>query len=210
MSNRRGFRVTGLLGAVALIAGSGVASIPILGLGVPSAAAGTACTAGPLTVTSNLDTGANTLRAAFAALSATTGGTICIDTTQVTTSITLASSLNYSGTGAVTIDGNGATVQATTSFGSLILMSNGSPGLLTINALTLTGGINNGFGGAIATFGAVTVTGSTITNNQSTAASTGGGGIATGGAVTVTGSTIANNHTTGTGSGGGGIAAGAR
>ena len=107
----------------------------------------------------------------------------------------------------MTIDGNGATVQATTSFGSLILMSNGSPGLLSVNALELTGGSVAGFGGGIATFGAVTVTGSTITNNQSTAPGTGGGGIAAGGAVTMTDSTISNNKATGAGSGGGGIAA---
>ena len=186
---------------VALVAGTGLVGLPVLGLGVPSAAAGTSCTAGPLTVTTTADTGTGSLRVAFGNLDPTAGGTICIDTTLVTTPILLTSTtVSYSGSGPVTIDGNGATVEGNNTF---LLMFDGSSALLTINGLELTDGSTgtNG-GGAILAQGSVTLTGSTITNNS---AALGGGGIYSYGSVTVTDSTITNNHTTS--DGGSGISA---
>jgi len=138
MVGGRGSRVPGLLGAVVLVAGTGLVGLPVLGLGVPSAAAGTSCTAGPLTVTTTGDTGVGSLRAAFGNLDPTAGGTICIDTTLVTTPITLTSTtLTYGGTGAVTIDGNGASVEGNNTF---LLIFDNSGALLTINGLELTDG----------------------------------------------------------------------
>src|SRR5690349_10643073 len=59
------------------------------------ATAGTACAAGPLTVTSSADTATpGTLRTALGTASGgTSAQTICIDTTQVTSTISIGSDL---------------------------------------------------------------------------------------------------------------------
>ena len=195
---------------VALIAGTGLVGLPVLGLGVPSAAAGTACVAAPGTtiVNTNADTtGVGTLRTAITTANGNSppgAQTICIDTTtgNVTSPIVLASSLPaYTNANSLTIQGNGATVNGSDLY-SLIYSTSAST--LTINGLVLTHGSSGaGGGGAISAVGLVALTGSTITN--STAGSF-GGGIVTFGAVTVTNSTITGNKSTG--AAGGGIAAG--
>jgi conserved repeat domain len=197
-----------LVGVLALLAPWGLVGVPVLGLGVSRAEAAMGCVAGPLTVTTNVDSGAGSLRAAFANLDATAGGTICIDTTLLTTPIGLTSaSLSYAGSGPVTIDGNGATVQGNNTFGLIV---DPGVGLLTVDGLTLTGGGTSGdpgTGGGIRA-ASVTVTNSTITGNTAKGS---GGGIAAG-SVTVTNSTISANTADSSGccfeAGGGGIYAG--
>ncbi len=205
MGSRWGMRVTGLLAGVALIAGTGLVGLPVLGLGVPSAAAGTSCAASNTTVTTNADFGAGSLRTAIMHANTNIGAqTICIDTTtgNVTSPIALASSLpDYTNTTALTIQGNGATVDGG---GLYTLIDDTSTTALTVDALTLIHSSGNAIGAA----GAVTVTGSTIANNSVTGNAVNGGGIFASGPVSITASTINNNTLTGSGDGGGGIASG--
>jgi predicted outer membrane repeat protein len=162
-------------------------------------ASATSCAPGPLTVTNSADTGAGSLRAAFGNLTAA-GGTICIDTTagNVTAPITLTSaSLNFGGAGAVTIDGNGATVQGNNTFS---LINDASSATFTVNDLTLTTGNDTGGpGGAIhesGGAGAVVIHSSTFSNNT---AASGGGAVAAEGDVTISNSTFTGNTAPGGG-----------
>ena len=155
----------------------------------PSGAA-TSCAAGPLTVTTSNDTGGGSLRMALMTASGVgTAQTICIDTTQVTAPILLATNLPSLavGTGALTIDGNGATVNGN----GHVVLDDLSSAALTVDGLTITGATSGSLGGgAIGSAGAVTVTNSTITNSH---AGEGGGGIFGTLSVSVTNSTIAHN-----------------
>jgi hypothetical protein len=198
----RGFGVVFLAGGSMLV-GAG-----------PKAAAATACAPGPLTVTTTSDAGPGSLRDAFGNLSLTMGGTICIDTTIVVSPITLTTStptdftggrdaLNFFGLGAVTIDGNGATVEGNGTAGLINTF-----GSISIDNLTLTGGHYSdtvfASGGAIDSGGTVTVANSTVANDTASTAGNStpdahGGAIATVGNVTVTRSTFANDTASATG-----------
>jgi hypothetical protein len=152
----------------------------------------TSCAPGPLTVSTNADAGAGSLRAAYGNLNAVTGGTICIDTTLVTAPIGLNSTVSYAGTGPVTIDGNGATVEGNNTF-RLILDS--SSALFTIDSLTLTGGNAAGASGGAIHHGSgpVALSKATVTGNAAGASA--GAILATG--FTITNSTVSNNTSDG-------------
>jgi hypothetical protein len=143
-----------------------------------------------IAVTSNADTGANTLRAALTTAN-TTNDAIEIDVQAGLSPITLASALPvYTGGGGnndLTIVGNGVTVNG---FSGSDVLSTSSTGTVTLNGVTF---VAAGGGSGIDANGAVTVTNSTLTGGASS-----GDGISASGAVSVTGSTI-----TGSGSGDG-------
>jgi Right handed beta helix region len=191
---RQGFR-----SPVWLVAVVGLAlGVPVFGTVVeaPVAVAGTSCVAGPLTVTTNADSATpGTLRTALTNASGVASAqTICIDTTLVTAPIVAGSDLPTlaNTTGPLTIEGNGATVDGN----GHVLIDDASSALLTVDAITLTGGHNSNGGGilegAFPTPGSVVVTNSTIVNNTSDDL---GGGIFVGGhgSLTVINSTIAGN-----------------
>ncbi|HEV2993709.1 MAG TPA: right-handed parallel beta-helix repeat-containing protein, partial [Acidimicrobiia bacterium] len=161
-------------------------------LTLPPSAAATSCAAGPLTVTTSNDTGPGSLRTALTTASGVASAqTICIDTTQVTAAITLASDFPAlsAGTGALTIDGNGATVNGN----GHVVLSDLSSASLTVDSLTITGATAGTLGGGgIGSTGALTVTNSTITSNTDNSGA-GGGGIFSATSVSVTNSTIAHN-----------------
>ena len=182
------------IGAVVLL----VASLPALGV-LPASATPATTT---ITVTSTTDAAGTcpsvsscTLRQAFA--EASTGGSaaatdVTIDITPSLGTITLASALSYDGGSggahALTIHGHGNTVSGG---GGHRLIDSSSAGLLTVDDLTLTGGVAvSQYGGAINAAGAVSVTDSTFSSNT---ASAGGGAINATGAVTVSGSTFSGN-----------------
>ena len=106
--------------------------------------------------------------------------------------ITLSGPLFHTKNEALTIQGNGATVQGNYTF--QLINSQIGNGLLTIDGLTLTKGNGNGSsGGAIfSSIAAVTVSNSTFTDNQT--ADGNGGAIYANSAVTVTNSTFTNNR----------------
>jgi predicted outer membrane repeat protein len=195
-------RVAAGLAGLALAAGS------LIAIGMAPAGAATT-----ITVTSSADTGGTcptfptgcTLRQAFVA--ASTGGAAAgsdvVIVIQAGLVITLGGTLGYDGGSggnhAMTIQGNGATVEGNSTFGQIDITSSG---LLTIDGLTLAKGNSAlGAGGAISASGAVTVTNSTFTTNT---ADDNGGAIAANGAVKVTNSTFTTNTA---GENGGAIAA---
>ena len=185
-------RVGGLAALVALSAAPAAIGT------AQSVSAATPCAGGTIVVTTTADSGAGSMRAAFAAATTANGGTICVDAASVTAPIQISSGvLTYGGTGALTIDGNGATVQANGTSGIISDTISDQP--LTIDHLTMTGG-HASAGAAIdaAELAAVTVSNSTIENNV---ADQDGGGIEASSA-TVVNSTIADNQA-GPGGGGG-------
>ncbi len=195
-------RVGTLVGLVALV------GAPLAVVALTSLPAGALTT---ITLTTNADAGAGSLRQAF--LDAKSGGTDAGDDVEVVIpagvgNITLTTGeLFYDGgtggTHSLTITGNGQTIAQTTASSRVIEMTTGS---LTITGLTITGGNNSDCGAGIFAIGSVTLTNVTITGN-STASGQDGGGICTGGSatVTVTNSTISGNTA---GSSGGGILSG--
>ena len=102
-------------------------------------------------------------------------------------------------TGAVTIVGNGATIQQTCEDRVLYTQDE-----IDLQNVTVTGGLTKDPGGGLFqdSDSPVTLTGVTFTGNES---SSGGGGVATFGDVTATGSTFSDNHATGGSGDGGGI-----
>ncbi len=114
----------------------------------------------------------------------------CSGTITISTTLTLDKNL--------TIDGSGQTV--TISGGNAVRVLFVDPGVtVTLNHLTLSGGMVTGPGSGIYNMGTLTVTDSTISGNSAT---TGGGGIFNTGALTVINSTISGNSITSGGGGG--------
>ena len=94
-------------------------------------------------------------------------------------------------TSRITIEGNGAMISRPGNAPAFGLMAVNSPGDLTLQGVTLSGG-SSGSGGALYNyFGAVTIENSTISGN--TANFNGGGVINTAGNLTITNSTISGN-----------------
>ena len=101
-------------------------------------------------------------------------------------------------TSAITISGNGATIERTTTAVAFRLCHVAQSGNLTLQNVTLSGGhaassnvaARYHYGGALYNQGTVTLQGSTISGNQ---ADLDGGGIANYGVLTVTSSTISGN-----------------
>jgi chitodextrinase len=132
------------------------------------------------------------------------GGTVTL-TTGCLYTLTQANNATDGGTGLpvitgkVTIQGSGATIARSTAAGTpaFRLLDVASSGSLTVNSLTLSGGLaNNGVqgGGAIYSHGKLSVTASTLTGNSSPATTgTSGGAIDSSGTLTVTTSTFSGN-----------------
>jgi uncharacterized repeat protein (TIGR01451 family) len=153
----------------------------------------TSACATTVTVTSNADSGAGSLRQAIAGLCS--GGTI---TFNGDFTITLANQLNIASD--MTIDASGHSV--TVSGNNTVKIFNINPGV-TVNLTNLTivnGNYFGGWGGGIENYyGTLTVTNCTITGNSAWF----GGGIHNDhGTLTVTNSTITGNSASGGGGGG--------
>lgn len=171
--------------------------------------AATGASAATFNVTNGNDSGAGSLRQAFADASATAGDdTIVVDDAVNTITLTTGAVVHApADNAALTLQGNGVTIQQNMVDARVI--ASGSSGLLTIDSATITGGngtLGDGFsGGGISSGGPVALTNSTVTNNATTVST--GGGIGSNGAVTLTNSTVSNN--TAAGVGGGIVATGA-
>jgi predicted outer membrane repeat protein len=98
----------------------------------------------------------------------------------------------------LTVAGNGDTLTRSTATGTpaFRLFDVAGGGSLTLNNLTLQGGLASSVGGAIANQGTLLLTGVTVQNNvaQNDSAPVGGGGIYSSGSLTLTGCTIQNNQ----------------
>jgi CSLREA domain-containing protein len=168
-----------------------------------------------ITVTSDADSGAGTLRQAIA--DACAGATINFDDALSGDTIYLASTLTL--TKDVTIDGSSLASQITLSGDSdnngtgdvRVFDVDNNPLLnVTLDSLTITKGqatgINlndpNGDGGAILNWAYLTITNSTFLNNSSTGS---GGAINNNRPLIITNSTFSGNSSTGSGGGGGAI-----
>jgi hypothetical protein len=192
---------------------SGVWSIVLLAAGSSQAAT--------LTVTTNADSGAGSLRAALAAAAA--DDTIDFDaalhgqTIVLQSTLSVTKNLTITGPGAsrFTIDGNHAvqvfSMGNTTVAISGLTIANGnagsngggiySNGALTVTDCTLSGNVSRR-GGGIYSVGTLNVSGSTFVGNS---ASTGGGISSDGSAATISNSTFVNNASVDSGGGGGGL-----
>ncbi|MGQ0804127.1 MAG: choice-of-anchor Q domain-containing protein [Actinomycetota bacterium] len=154
-------------------------------------------------VTNGDDSGAGSLRQAFIDATNTAGDdTIVVDdAVNMITLTTGAVGHGDPGNAALTLQGNGVTIQQNTAESRVI--ANGSTGLLTIDSATITGGngtLGDGFSGAgIVSGGPVVLTNSTVTNNTTTIST--GGGIHSNGNVTLTNSTVSMNTAAGNGGG---------
>ena len=162
----------------------------------------TACVPGPITVTSNNDSGAGTLRQAIAAACA--GANINFDSALAGGVIYLQSTLTLNKN--VTIDGSSLTSQITIS-GDSNNNGSGDVGVFyvdnavtaaTLDSLTITKGMNlsiigptNGYGGGIENNGTLTITNSTFIGNLAT----NGGAIFNNGANGNQGSLTVSNST---------------
>lgn len=163
-----------------------------------------------ITVTSAADTAGTcpsvsscTLRQAFTDAGsggADQGTDVTIQIAPGTGTIALTSRLTYDGGSggihALSIDGNGATVQGNDTFQ---LISSSGSGTLTVDDITLTDGSNtaDGVGGAIGASGPVVITRATLSGNHAVA----GGAVYSPISVTTSESTFSGN----TASGGGAI-----
>jgi hypothetical protein len=170
---------------------------PLRGLALLAAVmlAGTTASAATVTVTTNADSGAGSLRDTIAA--AADGDTIVFDASLDGTTITLggtkltidknliidASAL----TGGITIDGNGAS--------QVFFISNFE---VELRKLVITGGGNEPYGAGVGSNGDLTLTDCTISGNTSTFR---GGGIWSYGVLTASGCTISGNRTPNEGGG---------
>ena len=180
-----------------------------------------------VTVTSNADSGAGTLRQAISDTCA--GGTIDFDSSLSGGTIHLATPLTLSKN--ITIDGSALTTQITISgdsdnngTGDVRVFFVNSGVTATLNSLAITKG-NDLFGGGIRNQGTLTIANSTIFNNSATsgagilstgistltitnstfsgnAASSQGGAIHSQGTMTLTNSTISGNSAGSSGGGG--------
>jgi hypothetical protein len=184
MRTRQALRV--MAATTLAVGGLAVASIA----GAPAGAAAS-CAGGTIVVSTAADTGAGSLRQAFADANTADGGTICIDTTVVTSPISITSGvLDYTGTGDLRILGNGAVVQGNST--SQMLYASVSGATFEIDHLTVTGGNASAGGGVRSGNGSVRVVDSAIIGNT---ASSFGAGVS-GPDVTIIRSTIANNTVT--------------
>ncbi|MBI3161551.1 MAG: S-layer homology domain-containing protein [Chloroflexi bacterium] len=160
--------------------------------------------AATITVTSNADSGAGSLRAAIAAASG--GDTINFGAGLSGQTITLESELSISVN--LTIDGSTlATPVTLDGIDVRAFLINGGT-TVTLNTLNIVNNLGAGTGGGIRNLGTLTVLNSTISGNNANSASGKGGGIYNSGTLTVTDSTISSNTANGTSansSGGGGI-----
>ena len=181
-------RVLGALATIAL----GASALVALTSG-PATAFGPGCSGATIEVTTNTDAA---LRAAFTTANGLAGPqTICIDSGLG--AITLGGTeLAYTAatTPALTVLGNGITISGNNA--SRVLNATGP---LTLNGVTITGGIVAGAGGGVSANGNVTLTDSTISGNTATTGA--GGGLSANGTLVLTNSTISDN--TGQGAGGG-------
>jgi hypothetical protein len=167
------------------VGGLAVASIS----GAPAGAAA-ACAGGTIVVSTTADTGSGSLRQAFADANTADGGTICIDTTVVTSPITITSGvLQYAGTGALMVLGNGAVVQGNN---SSALIYSGSGNTMEIHELTVTGGSAGSGSGVRAGNGSVVMVDSTVTGNTASSFGAGVSGVN----VTLIRTTVSNNTVT--------------
>jgi hypothetical protein len=193
----RQHRIRTALGIAALVAAPALAAIAA----APAAAALTT-----ITVTTTADGGAGSLRAAFAsANSAAPDSVEIVLATGALYQLTDCGSgaLSHTATNALTVTGNGSTIQQTCS-GARVITNVSSAGHLTVSDVTITGGnvaANTGGGGIGATTDGLTIINSTLSGNT---AGTGGAVFVTGGgSLLVINSTIAGNVAIGsTGTGG--------
>jgi len=187
-----------------LLAFTLVVGAPVAYLGVTATAAAALTT---INVTSNADSGPNTLRAALTAANSTADD-VEIDVASGLGTVTLASGLPaYTGDGAnhsLTVKGNGVSITGASAANVFDTIS-GYAGAETFDSLTITGGAvainSNGVssitltnstlsGGSldgIGTTGAVSVSNSSITGRGDDAITNGGG------AITVSGSALTGN-----------------
>jgi len=183
-----------LVGLVGLV-GAPLAALVLTA--TPAGAVGPGCQAGNIEVTTNTDAA---LRAAFTTANTAASGpsTICIDSGLGTITLLGGTELAYTQatTPGLTVLGNGITISGNN---ASRVIDNNTPGPLTLNGVTITGGNAPVAGGGVFSLGVVTLTNSTISGNT---AATGGGGVAAG-TVTLTNSTISGN--TASAGGGGGI-----
>jgi predicted outer membrane repeat protein len=154
--------------------------------------AGLVVAAGSLVAIGVAPAGATTVtdEASFRAAWTNPAETQIVLANDITFTTPCASTALRSSATALTVDGNGHTLTLCNNAGIGVLEQEGI-GALTFQNVTVTGGTATaGSGGAIFTFGAVTVTNSTFSTN---AAPAGGGAIFAAGAVTVTSSTFSGN-----------------
>lgn len=151
--------------------------------------------AGPIVVTSTADSGAGSLRAAFATAAANPGpDTITFDPSLNGATISLGGHIAVADTGGVTVDskGLGSGVTITSSIADRLFVINAGSAC-TMNALTFTNGVTTGDGGAFNNSGTLTLNRCTLSNN--TAGATGiGGAVANSGTLTCTQCTFASNN----------------
>lgn len=149
---------------------------------------GTTCTLANAITTAN--SGANT--------GGCTGGSLGADTIDLQTDVTLTAALPDITT-AITIEGNGYTIQRNSGAPDFGVLKVTSAGNLTLKQATISGGVaTDGMGGGISNSGTLSVQDSTITGNYSGSY---GGGIDTSGAAIIQNSTISGNSTGGFGGG---------
>jgi hypothetical protein len=159
--------------------------------------AGPAGAAVPINVTSNADSGPNTLRQAIAD-AVTAGGAQEIDIQAGLGTITVTSELNWSTNGVLTIVGNGATLTGPGVARGLV--DDGGAGV-SISGLTITGfggSTDNDAAAVVEEGGPVTLDSCTITGNAivTTGEDVAGAVLSEGGPVTVTDCVITGNTAT--------------
>ncbi len=173
--------------AAAVLAGGMAGAVAV----APPAFAGTPCTAAALI---SAITAANTAN-----------GTVTL-TSGCTYTLTASNNTTDNGgvglpdiTGNVTIQGSGATIARSTASGTPVfrIFDVSASGNLTLNSVTISNGLaSNGQqgGGGIFNHGALTVTGSTFTNNSAPSSTgTSGGGINNSGSLSLSTSTFTGN-----------------
>ncbi|HMQ24498.1 MAG TPA: choice-of-anchor Q domain-containing protein, partial [Acidimicrobiales bacterium] len=148
---------------------------------------------GPFHVTNGNDTGSGSYRQAVADASADPTDSVVLFDPDLT--VTLASDVVYTGTAALSIQGNGSTVDGD---GVARILELSPGGALTVDDLTFTGGVGDPTGGAIhqangdVQLNAVTLSGNTAEGSASDAM--GGAVYAVHGSVTLTDSTATGNR----------------
>jgi hypothetical protein len=141
-----------------------------------------------VTVTSDVDDGAGSLRQAIADVCP--GGTIDFDSSLSAGTILLSTSLYPQKN--LTIDGSGLDSQITLSGDHAVRIFTIPSGVTaTLEGLKIVDGTSVANGGGIFNMGMLTVKDSTLSGNT---AVNNAGGIANGGTLTVTGSTLIDNH----------------
>ncbi|MEQ1859884.1 MAG: right-handed parallel beta-helix repeat-containing protein [Chthoniobacteraceae bacterium] len=158
---------------------------------------------GTFTVLNTADSGAGSLREAFADAALATGdNTIDFDSSLSGATITLASEIAVADAGGVFVDASGLPAGVTLSGGGtsrILSVTSGSS--LELIDLTLTGGngagvVRNGDGGAIISYGALSLSRCTLNGNTGNA---GGAIYQGGGSLVLTQCTLSGNSATGIG-----------